>query len=78
MDSTGQTIDITVKTYDGNLLGTISVVNGELRGSDPGAQDIADTFLSRADGDVNEAVKSLDGYQNGYIFASSDPDATVN
>ena len=77
MGITGQTADLTIKTYDGKVLGTISLVNGELHGSDSGAQDIADTTVLRAGGNAHEAFKLLDGYQNGYIFVSSDPDARV-
>jgi hypothetical protein len=66
---------VTIKTYDNKKLGTISIVNGQLTASPSALQDIADSYLNRANGDAANALKLLDGWQNGYLFASSDLDA---
>lgn len=68
---------LTVKTYDNDMLGTISDEGGKLASSDPSLQEIADSALYAAGGDVAAAMKRLDGYQNGYIFISSGQDAVA-
>lgn len=73
--STGNAL--TIKNYDGVILGTITVKGGDLAASTPGLQDIADSWLHSGDGDAVAVLRSRDGWQNGYLFASSDPDAAV-
>jgi len=67
---------VTVQTYGGTKLGIITVEGNDLRGSDESMQEIADSFTRRA-GSAQQALRELDGWQNGYLFASSDPDAAA-
>jgi hypothetical protein len=69
---------LTVLTYDGDVLGTITAENGVLMGSDPGTDGIAKSALRRCGGDVQQAYRQLDGFQNGYILISSDPAERVS
>jgi hypothetical protein len=68
---------LTVKTYDGATLGVISLNGEDLTGSTPATQDMADSWLQSGKGTAAEVLKSRDGWQNGYLFASSDPAAAV-
>jgi hypothetical protein len=68
---------LTVKTYDGATLGVISLKGEDLTGSTPAVQGMADSWLQSGNGTAAEVLKSRDGWQNGYLFASSDPAATV-
>lgn len=52
-------------------IGTITLENGQLTGSTPGIQGIADTGLKRAGGDPAAAMRWLDGWSNGYVWAES-------
>jgi hypothetical protein len=69
---------ITVMTYENEPIGTITLVNGKLRGNNDVMQDIANSFEKRAQANNEDAFTLLDGWQNGYLFASSDPDAHVS
>lgn len=68
---------ITVRTYAGKTLGTIEFTPSGLTASTPGLQDIADSFARRHENDVLSAYNELDGWQNGYLWASSDPEAQM-
>lgn len=52
-------------------IGTITCENGQLTGSNPGLQQIADSKLRQA-GSPEAAFEMLRGYTNGYI--SYDPE----
>jgi hypothetical protein len=47
-------------------VGTITCENGQLTGSNPGLQEIADSKLRQA-GSPEAAFQMLRGYTNGYI-----------
>jgi len=47
-------------------IGTITYENGQLTGSNPGLQEIADSKLRQADS-PEAAFQMLRGYTNGYI-----------
>jgi hypothetical protein len=68
---------IVLKTYDDAVLGTIGLTGAGLTGSTPAAQELADVVTQRHNGDVVAAYNALDGWQNGYLYASSDSDAAV-
>ena len=78
MSTTPTMTSLIVQTYDGNALGTISLADDDLTGSTPTLQEIADAWLKSGEGNAAEVLKRHDGWQNGYLFASSDPAATVN
>jgi hypothetical protein len=75
--SESQPVSITVQTYDGKKLGTISLAGNDLTGSAPVLQEMADAWLHSGNGSAVEVLKAHDGWQNGYLFASSDPAAAV-
>lgn len=59
-----------VSTEDGPI-GTITYEDGQLTGSSPGLQDIADSKVRQA-GSPEAAYQMLRGFSNGYI--SYDPE----
>lgn len=60
---------LTVKTYDGKALGTIALQGDTLAGSTPAVQEIADARVRR-EGSAAAAYRSLNGWQNGYLYAA--------
>ncbi len=56
-------------------IGTITYENGQLIGSNPGLQEIADSKVRQA-GSPEAAFQMLRGYTNGYI--SYDPEEEVS
>lgn len=70
MDSEGyEHKTLTVRSPD-RLIGTISVRDGQLTGTNKAVQALADKFLNRGLS-IREAFDELDGWTNGYWFASS-------
>lgn len=67
--STGPTV-LRVSNRRGQI-GTITLRDGQLVGSTRGLQGIADTGLKRAGGDPAAAMRWLDGWSNGYVWAES-------
>ena len=49
--------------------GTITLDNGTLTGSSKGAQGIADAALRKANGNPSDAMRWLNGWSNGYVWA---------
>lgn len=49
--------------------GTIILANGQLTGSSKGIQGIADAALRKTGGNPAEAMRWLDGWSNGYVWA---------
>jgi len=58
-------------------IGTISQENGQLIGSNPGLQEIADSKLHQA-GSPEAAFQILRGYTNGYISYVPEEDVPYN
>lgn len=56
------------------VLGTITLADGALHGSNRAVQNMADTFLRNAGGDVNAAYARLAGYGTGYLQIEPDED----
>jgi len=56
------------------VLGTITMADGALHGSNRAVQGMADSFVRRYQGDVNAAYASLASYGNGYLQIQPDED----
>jgi hypothetical protein len=55
-------------------IGTITYENGQLTGSTPGLQEIADSKVRRT-GSPEAAFEELSGYSNGYISYNPEEEA---
>jgi len=60
-----------VTTFNGDKLGTISLENGNLVGSIPPLQEMADDKI-RVYGSAQAAYDSLKGFNNGYLTIFED------
>lgn len=66
-------MSLTVYGQD-RVLGTVTLENGTLHGSNRAVQGMADSFVRTAGGDVNAAYTRLASYGNGYIQVEPDED----
>jgi hypothetical protein len=65
---------MTLAVYtEARTLGQITLSGGQLTGSSPGLQEVADVAVRRAGGDPAKAYAQLEGFTNGYITIITDP-----
>lgn len=60
----------TLRIFDAQgQLGTMTLENGKLTGSNRGMQEMANSAVRSAGGDPEKAFSALNGWSNGYIWA---------